>query len=130
MSLFVADGFSARARLLAARFNLQPCVSDFAEAEFASVVAKRCRTGELTVQQSRQAFANLDAWIARAAQRVSMISYDTGQATAWLRQLDLNLRAPDALHLAIAARVGTTVAMFDAGMLACARRLAIPVETL
>lgn len=48
ISLLGQDAFSAQARRFLASLTVRPRVSDFAEAEFASVVAMRCRTGRLT----------------------------------------------------------------------------------
>jgi predicted nucleic acid-binding protein len=60
-----------------------------------------------------------------AADRATLQPTDTAQAGSWLRRLDLVLRTPDALHLAIAARLGAPVATFDRGMEAAARNLGL-----
>jgi predicted nucleic acid-binding protein len=44
-----------------------------------------------------------------------------------MRRLDLTLRTPDALHIAISGRVGATLATFDEKMAAAARVVGLPV---
>jgi predicted nucleic acid-binding protein len=48
---------------------------------------------------------------------------DRSAADLFIRRLDLPLRAPDAINIAIAQRVGATLATFDDKMAECARTL-------
>jgi predicted nucleic acid-binding protein len=48
-------------------------------------------------------------------------------ATSMIRQLNLNLRAPDAINLAVARRLGASIATFDRGMTQNAGVLGIAV---
>lgn len=102
-------------------------VSDYAAAEFAAVVARQVRMRRMTADEARVGFADFDIWMARTIQRVATVSGDVRAAEAILRRLDLNLRAPDALHLVIAQRSGGKLATFDKGMAANAEVLGIPV---
>ena len=52
---------------------------------------------------------------------------DIASAEAYLRRLDLNLRTPDALNIAIAQRVGATLVTFDLRMAEAARTLGTAV---
>jgi uncharacterized protein len=79
-------------------------VSDFAAAEFASAMARRVRTGGITPDEARLAFSTFDAWAARATRREQTKAADVSAAEAFLRRLDLNLRTPDALNIAIALK--------------------------
>jgi predicted nucleic acid-binding protein len=127
VSLFVIDPTSARAEIfLAARLE-QLIVSDFCAAEFSSAVARRVRMHTLTADEGRRAFANFDTWMARSVDRQQMTSADVEAANVTLRRLDVNLRAPDALHVMIAERVGATLVTFDAGMAVGARALGMAV---
>lgn len=81
-------------------------VSDFAAAEFASAMARRVRTEGITPDEARLAFSTFDAWAARATRREQTKAADVSAAEAFLRRLDLNLRTPDALNIAIAQRIG------------------------
>lgn len=49
-------------------------------------------------------------------------------AEAFLRRLDLTLRAPNALHIAMAQRTGAALVTFDERMAGCARVLGLQVE--
>jgi hypothetical protein len=102
-------------------------VSDFVSAEFSAVIGVRVRTKLLSESDAYLAFSNFDRWIKRSVLRVDMTSSDIGFAGTILRQLELALRAPDAIHLAIARRVGAELATFDKRMAVAARALGIGV---
>jgi predicted nucleic acid-binding protein len=103
-------------------------VSDFAAAEFASAMARRVRTGGITPDEARVAFSTFDAWAARATRREQTKAADVSAAEAFLRRLDLNLRTPDALNIAIAQRIGAALISFDEKMSASARALGTSTE--
>lgn len=100
-------------------------VSDFAAAELASVIARRVRTGELTTTEAKNIFRRFDAWKRARAQHVETESADVTAAEAFLRQLNLTLFAPDALHIAITKRAGAALATFDTKMAASAQNLGL-----
>lgn len=79
-------------------------MSDFAAAEFASSVSRRVRTRELTVLEARDAFADFDAWKVMRPELVESSPPDVRDAAIHMRRLDLPLRTPDAIHIAIAQR--------------------------
>jgi predicted nucleic acid-binding protein len=103
-------------------------VSDFAAAEFASAMARRVRTGGITPDEARVAFSTFDAWAARATRREQTKAADVSAAEAFLRRLDLNLRTPEALNIAIAQRIGAVLVSFDEKMSASARALGTSTE--
>jgi uncharacterized protein len=103
-------------------------VSDFAAAEFASAIARRVRTGGITPDEARVAFSTFDAWAARATRREQTKAADVSAAEAFLRRLDLNLRTPDALNIAIAQRIGAALVSFDEKMSPSARALGTSTE--
>lgn len=104
-------------------------VSNLAAAEFASAIARRVRTREIALDDARSDLADLDIWLARSAQWVEISAADVALATAFLRRLDLPLRTPDAIHIAIAQRVDATLVSFDRQMAASARALGAVVAT-
>lgn len=55
-------------------------VSDFAAAEFASAVARRVRTGDITSDEARRGFSAFDMWTARATLREEMVTADVRAA--------------------------------------------------
>lgn len=67
--------------------------------------------------------------MAREAQRVEINAEDVAAADIYLRRLDLTLLTPDAIHIAIAARIGATLVTFDRAMAASARALGMAVTT-
>jgi hypothetical protein len=104
-------------------------ISDFGSAEFSSVVARRVRMGTITPDHGRAALAVFDAWTARTAHRVGIAGADVAVADTYLRRLDLTLLTPDALHIAIAVRIGAMLVTFDRAMAASARVLGMAVTT-
>jgi predicted nucleic acid-binding protein len=79
--------------------------------------------GALTTDLAGLAFATVDAWIARVAARVELAAADIAAAAVYLRRLDMTLRTPDALHIALTQRLGCELLTFDTTMTASARAL-------
>ncbi len=92
--------------------------------------ARRVRMGELAPGAAREAFADLDGWLLGGVQRVEMTSADVHAAGGFIRRLDLNLRTPDALHIALSSRCGASLATFDTRMLENARVLGVVAASL
>jgi len=107
-----------------------PIVSDFVAAEFASVIARLTRTGRITGDEARATFALFDNWRTQSAEDADAEPADIQTATAIIRRLDLNIRAPDAINLAIARRLGASIATFDQGMVQNAATLGIAVAAV
>jgi hypothetical protein len=126
---FVLPGvFSQRVDAFLAANSDGLTISDFAAAEFAAVIARRVRTGEIqTDDEARAALADFDAWSGRATLRIEAAPVDIGQADAYIRRLDLSLRAPDAIHLAIVRRLGASLVTFDRAMTTAARTLGLAI---
>jgi predicted nucleic acid-binding protein len=127
--LFIDDNFSERAEALLSA-GAEPVVGDFAGAEFASVVSRKVRERRLTVAEGQNAFVTFDAWMSRVQGPVETTAADVSAATAILRRLDLPVRTADALHLAIAGRLASELATFDAKMAESARRLGLALATV
>ena len=127
VALFTDDPFTNRADSFLRVNSSVLIVSDLAAAEFASVIARHVRTADITPEDARIAFSTFDAWTARAAQRSEIKAADVTAAEAFLRRLDLTLRTPDALNIAIAQRLGATLFTFDEKMILAARALGTPV---
>jgi len=120
--LFIeADVFAARARAFFAATDETLVVSDFAAAEFASVVARVTRMNKIK---------DIDAWRARFVDEEAVVSLDIRAATAIIRSLDLNIHAPDAINLAIARRLGASLVTFDRRMADNAHALGIAVAAI
>jgi predicted nucleic acid-binding protein len=121
--LFVAEANSAVAQ---ARISNEILfVSDFAATEFSAAIARRVRTGEVPESEAVMIFTSFDDWAKRATTTLAHETEDVLTATAYVRRLDLGLRAPDALHIALANRLGLTLYTFDVRMTAAAAALGI-----
>jgi predicted nucleic acid-binding protein len=127
VALFVPDVFYGRARSFVDAERPTILISDFAAAEFASVLARRVRTRELATEQVRSAFVEFDAWAMFRGRRLELTSADVTRAEVYLRRLDLTLRTPDALNIAIAQRHDAALATFDTRMAAAARALGLEI---
>ena len=128
VALFVIDPASARAEACLAG-HPAIIISDFGAAEFSSAVARRVRMHDLTGNEAHRAFGDFDDWVERSASRQNVTTGDIASAERTLRRLDLNLRTPDALHIAVMQRIEATLVTFDRGMAAAARALGMAVET-
>ncbi len=125
-SLFSPDANTGRASAAMASIDQDVVASDFACAEFASVVAKRVRMRALTVAQGRRVLATFDEWVSSHVFVAPTEPGDISQCAKYLRRLDLPLRTPDALHIAIASRLRAPILSFDRNLLSSARRLGVP----
>ena len=126
VSLLVRDTHTERARGListAERF----LVSDLMVAEFSSAIAIRWRSNTLSRAEANGALLLFDAWRARGAQGVEILSEDLRAADHIIRSLDHALKAPDAIHIATARRLGAPIATFDLTMAREAERLGLEV---
>jgi len=130
VALFItSDPFTERARGHMAGNPDSVIVSDFAAAEFASVVGRLTRMRRLTANDATAIFSDFDAWKAGTAVLVVTTTPDIAVAASVLRRLDLNLRTPDAINVAIADRLGATLATFDENMAIAARALGVQVAS-
>jgi uncharacterized protein len=123
--LFAVDPLNSRAdkALRGLRDNL--IVSDFSAAEFSSAIARRTRTRDLRADEARTAFSNFDTWCGRHTQLVNIESIDILSASGLMRRLDLSLRTPDALHIAIVQRIDCKLLTFDRAMAKVAQALGV-----
>ena len=121
-ALILADHTAAAvARVLT--IDDDPLVSDFGWGELVSATSRRVRARSV-----RPAVAT--RLLARAAERfgperrIAMTSEDVVVATTALARFDLALKLPDAIHIAIAGRLGATLVGTDRQQVSAARVLA------
>jgi hypothetical protein len=125
ISLFLPDLNADRAGAFLRTRPVDLIVSDWCAAELASVVSKRVRMRLLVEQEARKALANFDQWAAANIARAGCLPADIRAADTFLRRLDLNLRTPEAIHIAIARRLGAELATFDVRMAESAEALGV-----
>ncbi len=103
-------------------------ISDFAAAEVASALSRPVRMALLTDADASARLADFDAWRAAMSSPVDIASSDARLAYIYVRGFDLGLRAPDALHLAIARRLDAALVTLDRRLATAARELGVAVE--
>lgn len=103
-------------------------VSDFAAAEVASGLSRHVRTRRLSVAEASAALADFEIWRAANSSPAEVHAADVRLTYAYVCRLDLALRAPDALHLAIAHRTEAKLVSFDRRLLRAASALGIIAE--
>jgi predicted nucleic acid-binding protein len=127
VALFTRDAFTERASAyLDAELPIL-VVSDFAATEFASAVARLMRINQITAPETRAILGDFDSWRLRVADTTGILSADVTTAASFIRRLDLTLRTADAINIAIAQRIGATLATFDVKMADSARAIGVPV---
>jgi uncharacterized protein len=103
-------------------------ISDFAAAEIASALSRLVRMAALTDADASARLADFDAWRIAMSSGVDIAASDARLAYIYVRRFDLALRAPDALHLAIARRLDATLVTLDRRLATAARELGLAVE--
>jgi predicted nucleic acid-binding protein len=103
-------------------------ISDFAAAEVASSLSRLVRMGVLATAEAAARLADFDTWRAATSLPADLHAADARLAYTYVRRFDLTLRALDALHLAIAARVDASLVTLDRRLERAANQLGIAVE--
>ena len=127
VALLAPDPFSDRAAALLGAGQAPLIVSLLGTAEFSSAIARLVRMEAWTEAQARACFSDFDAWIDGVATQITIEPTDLRTASGFIRRLNLPLRAPDAIHIAIALRLSATLATFDRKMAAAAAALGVAV---
>jgi len=127
VALFTDDALSPRADAAFRDVQDTLIVSDFAGVEFASAISRLVRTRDLTIDGARQVFETFDGWLNRGVHREGLRHEDVTLADGYLRRLDLTLRAPDAINIAIAQRLGASLLSFDEKMATAVQSLGLRV---
>jgi len=104
-------------------------VSKWAGVEFASHVSRDVRMGELSAAEGSDTLEVFETTVAASFVMLVPNSYDFDLAQEYVTHFASQLRAPDALHLAVAHNNGVEfVATLDEGMLVAAKKLKIPAR--
>lgn len=123
--LFLEDPFTARAETVLRTPGLSPVISDWAVLEVSNVILRRVRMQALSEVEATRILADFDLWRSRSSLGAEMTATDVTEATLLVRRFDLLLRGPDAVHLAIARRLGGPLATFDERMATAAAALGL-----
>jgi len=118
-------------RIQALLLGGEAAISPLVEVEFFSVLARRVRAEELSRRDARRVAERFLGHVKEGAYRylpLEVIHYKV--ASQWLRRFDLPLRAPDALHLAVASQGGIPIVTLDRQMARAAEALGVEVRLL
>lgn len=124
MSLFQTDKHTERASAWIEGVDAF-VMSSWTLTEFSSALAVRTRMRNLRDRDRREFELQLDQWL-RGRVVLSVVGGDMMEARRLVKN-DVRLRAPDALHLALAARHGCSLATLDEDMAAVARDIGLTV---
>jgi uncharacterized protein len=102
------------------------CVSDLAIAEASAAIAAKGRAINRSAVLMTGDFTRLDEWASGFAETVDIFPDDIAMANLFVRNPDIVLRAPDAIHVAAARRLGITLLTLDRGMARAAKALDVP----
>jgi len=102
-------------------------VGEFAIAEVASALSRLVRMGRLGSDEAAARLADFDVWRNVRASELDVEAADVRLAGVYVRQFDLMLRVPAALHAAICRRLRLTLVTLDRKLAAAVRVLGVDV---
>ena len=104
-------------------------ISPLVRSEFAFLLARKCRAKEMDEADARQTMSALDRHLSAGNFRmVSIISRDFEQASEWIMAMKHPLRAPDAVHLAVAVRQDAVLWTLDRGLARAAKWIGLKTQ--
>lgn len=103
-------------------------ISDWTMTEFASALAIKLRTGALGVDHRAAALSAFTRLCVDSFRTLPVAREDFRTAVRFADQSELNLRAGDALHLAICANHGASLCTLDRRLAQAAPRVGVPVR--
>ena len=101
-------------------------ITPLVRAEFASLLSRKVRAREMDETDARRAMNALDRHLNLGSLRmINIMGRDFAQATEWIMTMKYPLRAPDALHLAVAARQDAVFWTLDKSLGSAANQLGL-----
>jgi len=102
-------------------------ISLWTKAEFSSVLARRVRMQEMTAPLALETMNQFELMVSQSCQVLVPTAADFELTCQFIQQFQTQLRAGDALHLAIAKNHGaSSIYTLDAGLARAAELLKIP----
>jgi predicted nucleic acid-binding protein len=108
----------------------QVILSDWTVSEFSGAIAAAHRAGRVPASMRAASERSLDRWVEQQGGASPVLSDDVREARRLIGETAEPLRAPDALHIAIAERQGASLATLDIGMRRAAADLGLSVADL
>jgi uncharacterized protein len=115
---------------LASQETSELTISDWTVTEFASALSMKLRTGALNADHRADALSAFTRLCAESLRTLPVTREDLRAAARFADQSELNLRAGDALHLAICANHGASLCTLDRRLAEAAPRVGVPVREL
>ena len=115
---------------LAAQEAAELTISDWTVAEFASALSLKLRMGTLNEEYRAAALSEFARLSAETLRVLPVARADFHFAARFADQWRLNLRAGDALHLAICADHGAFLCTFDSRLAEAAVHAGVPLRTV
>ncbi|MGH6958402.1 MAG: type II toxin-antitoxin system VapC family toxin [Caulobacteraceae bacterium] len=125
VSMWVSDSHSRRVDRWIETVDSSLVVSDWGAAEFSSALGARHRSGALSEPDREAAERSFDAWFGSGVTQTDILAEDFRSARRLIRMEIAPLKAPDALHLAVARRLGAVFATLDRPLSRAADRLGV-----
>ena len=113
VAVLVPEATSASILALLDQAPSSPHISDLAVAEVSAAVSRLIRTKRFSVADATATLSEFDEWAQAIGQPTEIYSSDVREANDLVRQFELKLRAPDALHLAICRRLSARMVTLD-----------------
>ena len=105
-------------------------ISHWSLTEFVSAAGIMVRRGDIDARLHREGIAHCRHFVAARLQVVPPNAADFERAAVWMEDYASGVRAGDALHLSIAARVGAILCSADNTLLAAAADLGLAIEAV
>ncbi len=105
-------------------------ISDWCVTEFSSALSVKLRNGAISPEQRAETLAAWAALREASLETAPVVASNFRLAADFCERAKLGLRAGDALHLAIAAAHGHSIATLDAVQANAALEFGIPIETV
>lgn len=105
-------------------------ISHWVQTEFVSAAGSMARRGDVDARLHREGLLQFRRFVAARLKVETPIAADFDRAAVWLEDYPSGLRAGDALHLSIAARVGAALCSADNTLLAAAADLGLVTEAV
>ncbi|QMW22426.1 type II toxin-antitoxin system VapC family toxin [Sandaracinobacteroides saxicola] len=93
--------------------DAQHCISEWAVTEFAAAISMKARIGQIQAVQRASVMARFAQLTAKNLPLIPVEADDFRSAAQLCAHPTVNLRAADALHLAICRRIGATLVTLD-----------------
>lgn len=117
LTLFLQEPSTSKVEAWLQKQKPDYAFSDWGLTEVASALGIRRRRGDFTAKQAAHAWQSISAFVHQHCQLLTLGPQHQTAAQQWFSRSDLNLRAGDALHLAIAQAHNQPLVSYDRQLL-------------